>query len=379
MHESITFGRVLGIRIGANWSVLIIAVLLAVGLATGALPEAAEGYPTWLYWGAAVVAALVFFSSLLAHELAHAVVARRAGMPVEGITLWALGGVSKFGDDAPDSMTELRVAIAGPGTSVVLGIVFFALTGLTNVLGGPDLLAATLGWLAVINLLLGFFNLMPAFPLDGGRVLRAVVWGLTDDRLRATRTAAAIGRGFGYVLVAIGFVVALNGWLVNGLWFALLGWFVLTIAQVELNRVEERTLLGGVRVVDVMTPNPVSAPADITVADFVDQYLMAQRHSSYPLIGRDGRLAGYLTLDAIRRLPEHERPTTSTLVAGFPVDDVPVAAPTEPLLDALPRLTGSRIGRIVVVDEGRVVGLVSGTDVASYLHRRSLVNPLGRP
>jgi Zn-dependent protease/CBS domain-containing protein len=372
MHETVSFGRILGIRVGANWSVLIIATLLAFGLAVGALPEAAPDYQAGVYWVAAVLAALVFFASLLAHELAHALVARRAGMPVEGITLWALGGVSKLGDDAPDAGTEFRVAIVGPATSLLLAVTFFVLNVAVAALGVPDVVVATLGWLAAINLLLGLFNLAPAFPLDGGRVLRAILWGMSDDRVQATRTAVAIGRGFGYLLTGAGFLLALSGFLINGLWFVLLGWFVLNIAQAELSRVEQRDLLAGLRVSDIMTADPVCAPADITVADFLERYVMTKRHSSYPLVDLDHRLVGFLTLEAVRRVPPAERATTLTGAAAVPGPEVPVASPDDLLTEVLARLGTSPVGRIVVSRDSRVIGLVSGTDVASCIERRAL-------
>jgi Zn-dependent protease len=379
MHETVRLGRIGGIRIGANWSVLIIAWLIAFGLAVSALPELSPGYPTGLYWTAAIGAALAFFAALLAHEMAHALTARAAGLPVEGITLWALGGVSKLGGDAPDARTELRIAVVGPLTSLGLGGVFFATTVLGAALGLPDLLVTTLGWLATINVVLGLFNLMPAFPLDGGRVLRAALWRWHGDRLRATRAASMAGRVFGYALVGIGVVAFMSGYVVDGLWSVMLGWFVLSIARAELAQVEQHELLRGVTVGDVMTRDPFSVPPDIDVQQLLDRYVLTHRYSSYPVVDPDGRFLGLATLDSIRRVPADRRVHTHVLAAAYPADEV-VQVPPEALLEAvLPRLASTRVGRMVVVHDGRLVGLVSHTDVVSCLERRSLARAAGTP
>ena len=265
MHETISFGRIAGIRVGANWSVMVIASLLAVGLAEGALPELAPGYPGELYWLTAAGAALVFFVSLLAHEMAHALVARSVGLPVDGIVLWALGGVSRLGGDAPTARDELRIAVVGPMTSLGLGAAAFLIAIVLGSVSAPELLVGAVTWLAVINVLLGLFNLAPAFPLDGGRVVRAVIWARRGDRLDATRRAAGIGRAFGYGLIVFGVLNGLLGGLVEGLWFAFLGWFVVSIGAAEVAQVEQRELLTGVTVADIMSREPFCIPPDIRV------------------------------------------------------------------------------------------------------------------
>jgi Zn-dependent protease len=375
VHETITFGRVAGIRIGANWSLLIIAGLLLLGLALGVLPDAAPEAAPWLVWAVAVVATGLFFVSLVAHEMAHALVARRAAIPVEGITLWALGGVSKLGDDAPDASVELRVAIVGPATSLALGLGFAMLTAALAVLDGPEVLVAGCGWLAMINVLLALFNLVPAFPLDGGRVLRALLWRAHGDRLRATITAAEAGRVFGYLLVGLGAFFVLAGALVNGVWFAILGWFVVNIAQAERARIEAQDLLAGISVGQVMSPNPMCAPPDLSIEQFLDHYVLTHRYSSYPVVDPDGRPVGIITLEALRRLPPAQRSTTLVGAAAFRGDELAVAAPDEPLGSVLPRLATTPAGRLLVVDRGRVVGIVSRTDVAGCLERRALARP----
>lgn len=379
MNESVRFGSIDGIRVGANWSVLLIAGLLAFGLATGALPEMAPGYPAAAYWAVAVGAALVFFVSLVAHEMAHAVVARRAGLPVEGITLWALGGVSRLGGDAPTARVELRMAIAGPATSLAIGLVAGIVAAALDGLHAPELLAAAMAWLAVINAVLGVFNLVPAFPLDGGRVLRAVLWGRSDDRIAATRTAGSVGRMVGFGLVGAGALLFMFVDTFQGIWFALLGWFVVSLGRAEVEQVEEQQLLKGVRIAEVMSVAPTCVPPDLTVQELLDRYVLRYRWSSYPVVDPQGRPLGVLTLSGVRSVSPERRNATPVMAVATPADRVPQLDASDALLDVLPALATSPVGRSLVVHDGRVIGLVSHSDVVACLRRKHLAGPGAGP
>lgn len=232
MNESVHLGTVRGIRVGLHWSLLVILWLIVASLAGYELPHAAPGHTSVAYWSAAAVAAIAFYACLVAHELAHAVVARRRGIEVEGVVLWLLGGVSKLEGDASDALDERRIAIVGPATSVVLAAVFFVLSRFAGAEHPTSLAAAVFGWLGWLNGALAVFNLVPAFPLDGGRVLRASVWRHTGDKGRATRLAAGIGRGFGYGFMAAGAVAfVFGGGSFNGAWLAMIGWFLVTSSR----------------------------------------------------------------------------------------------------------------------------------------------------
>src|SRR4030081_2448991 len=262
MNENLSLGRIAGIHVGLNWSLLVIAFLIASSLATSLLPSAAPGQSSGAYWIAGVVSAFVYLAGLLAHELAHSVVAVRRGVRVEGITLWLFGGVSRFSSESSSPGAQALITFVGPLTSLLLGAVFF----LTSVaLGGgarPSLLAATLAWLGYINFILAVFNLLPAFPLDGGRLLQSLIWLRTGDRLRATNIAARIGMFFAYLLIAYGLVTFFAaGGLFGGIWSVFLGWFLLSAARAEQTGAMIRQALSGMSVADVMTPNPVQAPA----------------------------------------------------------------------------------------------------------------------
>src|SRR5882762_9508059 len=303
MNENLSLGRIAGIHVGLNWSLLVIGALIAWSLATGILPSAAPGQTSGAYWTAGVVSAFVYLASLLAHELAHSVVAMRRGVRVEGITLWLFGGVSRFSSESSSPGSQAWITFVGPLTSLLLGAVFFLASIVVDGGAHPSLLAATLAWLGYINFLLGLFNLLPAFPLDGGRILQSLIWLRTKDRLRATSIAARIGRAFAFLFIAYGLITFfVAGSLFGGVWTIFLGWFLLSAARAEEAGGLIRQALSGIRVSEVMTPNPVEAPDDVTVEDALHGYILASRHSTFPTHDSGGRLSGLLTLAALKNV-----------------------------------------------------------------------------
>ncbi len=369
MDPTIRLGRIRGIEIGANWSVLLIAALLTVGLAEGVLPTAAPHHLAAAYWVTGAVTALLFFAALLVHELSHAVVARRHGLEVRRITLWLLGGLAQTDSTSPDADTELKVGVIGPVVSLLIGVVAALLAFGVGQVSSMDLTAAALWWLAIINLVIGAFNLLPAFPLDGGRVLRAALWRLWGDEVRATVAAARVGRLFGYGIVAFGLMLFLAGALVDGIWFALIGWFLVAASGAESAATQQSHLLAGVTVGDVMSPDPVVVPGSTTVAELLHEYVLRHRHSAYPVLEPDGRLVGLVSLDAIRRLPLATRDATAVRAAAVPIAQVPICRPDDRLLDLLPRLAGPTTTRALVLDaSGRLVGILTHADVVRVLN-----------
>jgi Zn-dependent protease/CBS domain-containing protein len=370
MNENLSLGRIFGIHVGLNWSLLVVAALIAWSLATSLLPSASPGQTSGAYWTAGIVSAFVFLASLLAHELAHSVVATRRGVKVEGITLWLFGGVSRFSSDTASPGAQALITFVGPLTSLVLGAVFYLLS---VVLGGsahPGLFATTLSWLGYINITLGVFNLVPAFPLDGGRLLQSIIWLRTGDRLRATRIAARIGMGFAYLLIAYGLATFIfAGSLIGGVWSVFLGWFLLSAARSEEVGGLIRQALSGMTVAQVMTPNPVQAPDDISVEDALHGYVLASRHSTFPTHDATGRLSGLLTLTALKNVAPGARPTTLINEITCPLDKVSTASPTDPVTNLLGLPEGCSEGRTLIVDGGRLVGIISPSDINRLLQR----------
>jgi Zn-dependent protease/CBS domain-containing protein len=371
MRASFRLGRVAGVPVGVNWSVLVIFALIAWGLTARQFPAAYPDEPGWAYLLAGLSAAVVFFLGLLAHEVSHAVVARRNGIGVRGITLWLFGGVAELTGEARDPGAELRIAGVGPLVSLLIGMFFGGVALVLAMAGQEGLPLGAFSWLAGINLLLAFFNVLPAAPLDGGRLLRAAVWRWTGDRTRAAVVAARAGRVLGVLLIGAGLAQFLLGAAVGGLWLALIGWFLIGAAGAEERQARVDTALRGVRVADVMTAQPQTVAAELTVADFVAHYLFAYRHTALPLTVQD-RPVGLVTLDRVRQVPADRRAGTTLGEVSCRPDELVLADPDEELTELLPRLSGCADGRALVVVEGRLVGIVSPSDISRAVQRGAL-------
>lgn len=366
MDEAIKIGRIAGIPLRIHWSVLVILWLFAWSLAS-TLPAVAPGHSPPAYWLAGVIGAMALHASLLAHELMHGVVARRADVRVLDTTLWLFGGVTRLGGEAPTPRSEFRIAASGPAVSLGLAAAIAVLAEGLDASGAAQIVVGVAWWLSGINLLLGLFNLLPAAPLDGGRILRAYLWRRHGDRVRAAVGAARGGRILAYTLIALGLLQFLAGWLVGGVWLAFIGWFVLTAARNEESQVLIRQVLVGLCAADAMIAHPSSAPGWITVADFIQKYLLGDRHSAYPVKNPDGSTLGLVTLAQLRRIPPAERAETLVRDIALPMDQVPTASPQEPLTDVVHRLTPVTGDRALVVDAGRVVGIITARDIARLI------------
>jgi Zn-dependent protease/CBS domain-containing protein len=369
MSENLGF-RIAGIHIGLNWSLLVVAALIAWSLASSILPAAAPGQASAAYWTAGVVSALVFLASLLAHELAHSLVAQRRGVRVEGITLWLFGGVSRFSSDTSSPGAQALITFVGPLTSLVLGVLFFLAAAAVGGGAHPGLVPATLNWLGYINIVLGVFNLIPAFPLDGGRLLQSLIWLRSGDRQRATSIAARIGMVFAYLLIALGLASFLfAGNLVGGIWSVFLGWFLLSAARAEEAGGLIRQALTGISVGEVMTPDPVQAPDNISVEEALHGYVLASRHSTFPTHDAQGRLSGLLTMAGLKKVDAGARTATLIRDVSCPLDQVPQASPADPVANLLGLSGGCSEGRTLVIDDGRLVGIISPSDINRLLQR----------
>jgi Zn-dependent protease/CBS domain-containing protein len=349
-----------------NWSWLVVFALIVWTWATGVFPETNPGYSDGAYVALAVVAALLFFGSLVAHELGHALQARREGMEIEGITLWLFGGVAKFKGNFPSAGAEFRIAIAGPLVSLALGGLFVLLAWVG---GLPEPADAVSAWLGYINLTLLVFNLLPALPLDGGRIFRSALWAWRGDFGWATRIAAVVGRGFGYLFIAGGVAMLIFQGTFSGVWLAFLGWFLLTAASAEDRWTLARQALGGLSVRDLVVRDPVTARPDLTIAEFMDDIVHKARHTTYPVTD-NGHALGLLPFRRVAEVPRSEWDTRTVRDCMLPVDKVPVVSEDEPLIDAAAELSESEINRALVVDGERFVGILSATDVARALEIR---------
>lgn len=371
MRATFSLGRIGGVPVGAHWSALVGVVVLGTLLASTVLPELAPGATTVAYALAGGVGAVVLVVSLLAHELAHAVVARRSGLEVRRITLWLLGGVSELGTQPSRAAVELRVALAGPGVSVVLGVVLAASGWIVSGAGGSAVVAATLSWLATVNVVLGVFNLLPGSPLDGGRVLHGLIWLGSGDRRRATRAATGAGQLIGSLLAALGLLMTVNGrW--DGLWLVIVGWFLTGSAAGERAYVAFAEEVKGLTAADAMTSNPQVAPGWLTVQAFVDglqaarrQNPAAPRHRLFPVVDLQGRVIGVVGLEDLVRVAPAERRNVAVRQVAQPCRKEQVLPADEPLERVAGRPTSVGSTLFLVEEEGRLVGVITRGDLTA--------------
>ena len=366
MDASVRVGRIAGIEVGLHWSLAIVFILIVWTLAGQIFPSVVPDQPQSAYWLVSAVAGLLFYMSLLSHEMGHAVVARRLGVKVEGITLWIFGGVARLRGEAATPGAEVKIAIAGPVVSLVLAVLFGAATFGLDATGGPPLIEGGCAWLAASNAMLLLFNLIPAFPLDGGRLLRAYLWQRSGDRYRATSSAALLGRICAFLMIGLGLVALFAQDALSGLWLIFLGWFIMSAARNEESLVLMRGALAGLRVGDVMSRDTTVAPGWITVDEFMRSYL-PERRIAYPLKTFDGDLDGIVTLNRLAQVPPEERHVRRVRDFGTGMDDVAKASPTEPVAAVLDRFSPADDGQVLVIDGGKLVGMLSPSDITRAL------------
>jgi Zn-dependent protease/CBS domain-containing protein len=376
MKQTVRFGRVRGIPVGMHWSVVVIVALIAQILGASVLPGVIPHRSAGAYWLMAVTGALLFVASLLAHELAHALVARRKGVEVRSITLWLLGGFTELGSEPATPGAELQIALAGPGTSLAAAVAFGAAAAGASAVAGMEVITAALSWLAMMNALLAVFNLLPGAPLDGGRVLTALIWRHYGDRRRAGRAGARAGRYLG-VAVAAGGVAEFIGWRnFDGLWLILIGWFLVSAAGAEERAAQIKDVMAGVRVSDIMMPDPDIAPAWTMVADFIQRVAGQSRQTVFPVVGFDGDLAGVVSLDTLSRLPPTARAELRLDRIATAVPPAYRVGPDDPAaaLFTRPPLAGELAA--VVLAGGRVIGTVTTNDLRRALRLAPLRGPV---
>jgi len=356
MSGSLGLGKVLGIpiRLHATW--FLVAVLVTVSLAAGFFPQQYSGWSPLTYWLVGAVTAVLFFASVLLHELGHSVLALREKVPVKSITLFIFGGVAQIGAEPPTAGAEFRIAIAGPLVSFALAAAF---TGLGTAMGGLESLSAPLAYLGRINLLLGAFNLIPGFPLDGGRVFRALLWKTGGNFRSATRLASRLGQ-----VVALGFVLFgvaqffFGAGLMGGLWYVFIGWFLNNAAQSSYQQVVLRDLLSGVKARNVMTHQCQTVPAGVPLDRLVEDNILGQGQRCF-FVADQGDLKGLITLHNIRRVASGQRGEMTTDQVMTPADSVYQVHPEDDVMEVLQKMDESDVNQVPVVDGGRLLGLIT--------------------
>lgn len=364
---AIRIGKVFGIPIEVNASWLVIFVLVAISLGGSYFPSISEASsdPRWLHFLVGAATSLMFFASILAHELCHSLVARAEGGKVDRITLFIFGGVAQIDEEPRSPLREFLMAVAGPAMSILLAVIaFLGFVGAANA-GAVWWLWAPLQYLAVINLSVGVFNLLPGFPLDGGRVLRSVLWGATHDLLKATKWAARSGQLIGWLMVFSAILGVLNG-RSDLVWFGLIGWFIASLAGQAYRQQLLKSRTEAVSIGEIMTPDPEYVPGEITLDQLVQEHFIGRRHTRYPVLS-EGSIVGVVTLPDVKAVDRTEWPLVSTL----DVTDRDLKHLTVPydakVLSALPRLASDRPGALLVVRDGKMVGIVTRADLMNLL------------
>ncbi len=360
-----------GFKVGLDLTWFLLALLIVWTLAVGYFPQVIEGPSQTAYIWMGIAGAIGIFFSIIFHEFAHAMVARRYDMPVSGITLFIFGGVAELKDEPPSPGAEFWVAIAGPISSYFLAAIFYGLALAVGeaVEAGP--VAAVIAYLAFINIVLATFNLIPAFPLDGGRVLRAAVWQWTGDLQKATRIAANMGRILGWALIAFGVANAVSGNSVGGIWQALIGFFIVGAAGASEMQMDMKLGLADGRAEDLMTPAPVVITHGLSVADAVERFFYRHHHKAFPVV-RDGRAVGWLRLEDVGKIRNDLWSVTNVLDVIDPETADHIIARDAPMRDALEKMRRHNTGRLMVVNaSGDIEGVITQRDIMNFLTIRS--------
>lgn len=376
MKAQIKLGRVFGVQIGLQYSWFVIALLITLSLA-GHLGQTNPDWPRGVIWLLALVTAGFFFAALIAHELAHAAVAKGRGLPVRSITLFALGGVAQIEKEATDPKTEFWMGIVGPIASALIGAAFL---GLAAALGWAPAdtprtpLLAMLVWLGYINIGLAAFNMIPGFPLDGGRVLRAILWWTTGDARRSTRIAAAVGQivAFGFIVLGISRFFAGAG--IGGLWIAFIGWFLMEASRASQVQLETSETLRGVRVGDVMARDCPVVEGSVSVQALVEEHVFRTGQRCHIVADR-GAIVGLITPHEVKRVHRDRWPRTTVAEAMRPLSELRTVSPDTPALAALETMVAEDVNQLPVVSGGRLEGIVSRAHVLQLLKTRAELVP----
>lgn len=371
--RGITLFKIFGIRISLDFSWFIIFALVFFALSAGYMPRAFPGQTSQSYWVAGFIATLLFFASVMIHELAHSLVAIHHGIDIPEITLFIFGGVSRLSQEPSDPQTEFKIAVVGPLTSFVLAAFFWGLGALLKNFS-PSLIAVVVGYLAWINLILGIFNLVPGFPLDGGRLLRAFLWWKTGSLTRATRVASDFGKGFAVAIMILGGLQIFAGDLINGLWFIFIGMFLRGMSSQGYEELVIRKALEGVHVDEVMVREVVTVPPDLTISQLIHDYFLHYAYRGFPVTD-NGRVLGVVSVTAVRQLRREEYDHRHVSEIMTPLSEDLLVDGQASLADALMKMSQEQQDHLLVLQGGRLAGLVTKTGLLRFVQIKQILEP----
>lgn len=367
VESSFTIARIRGIPIGVHYTWAIAVVMITWSLAVGYFPSMYPGWGRPTYWAVGAVSALLLFISVLLHELCHSIVAQARGLAVHSITLFIFGGVSNIAHESDDPQDEFLIAVVGPLSSLVLaGLFWLALQAIPD---DTSPLAALVGYLALVNFILAIFNILPGFPLDGGRVLRAILWGATGSVVRGTTIASVVGQALAFAFIGYGLLQIFDGAVLNGLWIGFIGWFLNSAAESTRRQVQVEEGFRGIKVDQVMTPDPPFVSPALSVRELVDEYILRRGVRALP-VAADGRIVGLVSLTDVKKLPEEDwsRNSVGAIMTHQPLRTV---SPDTEVTKALELLVTQDVNQLIVVDtDGTLLGILSRSDVMRFLQMR---------
>lgn len=366
--------KVAGVQVEIDFSWIIIFVLIYWSLSAGYFPLRYPGHRTGEYWLVGLAATILFFASVLGHELSHAALANRLGEKVNRITLFIFGGMAHLTGEPTSAANELKIAAVGPVSSFVIAAFFWLIGAAIGSAPGATLWAAVFSYLAFINVALAVFNLLPGFPLDGGRLLRAFLWQRWGSLRRATARAADWGAGIAWALIGLGTLEIFAGGLIGGLWLIFIGLFLRNAATTSYQSVVIEQILGQIRVADLMIRDPVSVAPDLTISDAVEKFFLHYGYAGFPVVS-DGRALGLLSLGRVRECPPGERAARTVGDVMVPVGQKITIAPQAPISDALHRMAEADAGRLLVMDGERLVGLITRSAIARFVQLKAQLAP----
>jgi len=367
MGHSWRIGRIFGIDINIDSSWLVIFLLFTWILASSYFPQQFPDWSGGLYWFMGIITSLLVFASVLAHELAHSLVALKQGEKVRSITLFILGGVAQISQESKRPLREFTMALVGPLTSLAVGFAFLILSFILNGISEP--LAASASYLALINTVLAVFNLLPGFPMDGGRVLRSIIWKITGNLRKATRIASRTGKVFAFFLMFIGILQVLRG-ILSGFWLVFIGWFLHSAAVRGYHQVMVETMLKGVRAEDLMTRNFEIVTSDLSIQDLVDDYILKKRERVF-LVSDGGRLKGIVCLEDVKAIPRENWSKTKVEEIMTSEEKLEFVSPDADGSEILNSLTAKDIHQVPVIEGEKIAGIVCRSDILRYIQLRS--------
>lgn len=362
MKNSFKLTTIFNIPIEINISWFIILGLVVFTLAKGWFPMENPELSEGAHWLMAIIAALLLFASLLAHELSHSVVAKRNRLPIHGITLFVFGGVAHMSKEPQSPAVEFKMAIAGPLMSFFLSASFFLLSRLFLLLNLPGALISIANYLFILNLAIGIFNLIPGFPLDGGRIFRSILWYYYKDIKKATAIASAFGKGFAFFLIGIGFLNLFTGLIIAGIWFIFIGFFLYEAASVSYRQIIIKKMLSGVNVDHLMSKDIISVPANIKLNKLIDDYFFRYRHAAFPVI-EDDVLLGLATLHNVKDVVRDKWPKTTAKDIMVPLGNKLIISKDAHATEAMGKMANNGVGRLLVIENSKMIGIISQKDI----------------